>query len=719
MALAASTTVRAADPPAPSPPAAAAPATTDPPPAPIQEVVVKGERAPVETTIDRTIYSVRNDLQAASGSAADVLRNVPSITVDLDGNPSLRGDASVTILVDGRLAPEFNGSNRGAALQQLGAANIDRIEVLTNPPVQFKRDGSGGIINIITKRKPGTRSASVQASLGSSGRYNFGTSQGVQIGKVQLRGSASLRHEGRKREFQDDRVVRDDTGVVLDDRRVHTLGDDDRMSKNLSLGADLDITPEDRLTVGGTFFRFDSDSTVRDHGLTFDATGASTSEYNRSRLGDYSDYSGSAQLRYHHKGENDGDGLTVNAERSESVQNGALHFPKSFVTPVQPGTEQRHRYRQEQVTDELSVDWVKTTDDRKFSAGYDLTRNDYLYDNAQTFIVPVGAAMPLDPNYTNVFRYAQTVHALYASYELPYGKWTWLAGMRLEDTALDLNQVTTDQQGSQTYFRVYPSLHVSRGIGEHQKLRFSATRRVFRPGGSDLNPFPVQSGEFAVRAGNPDLEPSDYDSFEAGWSYEAGRTTRSATAFMRHSSNARTQITTLFSPTVTLVTPANLAEQTSGGVEFAASGRITPKLDYNISGTVFYTEIDAANLGFMDTRSTYAADAKLALNWRATEKGTFQVNAAVIGRRVTPQGERPSNATMDLGFRHQFKPNLSVTATVTDVFNTRRFVNVLDTSELYQAMTFRPQGQVVFVGVTWSLAAGKKQQEKFEYEQGG
>jgi hypothetical protein len=505
LAMAASAAAHAADPPAPAP----APAT-EPAPAPIQEVVVKGERAAVEATIARTIYSIGKDLQATSGSAADVLRNLPSITVDLDGNPSLRGDASVTILIDGRLAPEFNGSSRGAALQQLGAANIDRIEVLTNPPVNFKRDGVGGIINIITKRKPGTRSASVQASLGSSGRFNLGTSQGVQIGKVQLRGAASVRDEKRKRDFQDIRVVRDDTGVVIDDRNIHTLGYDDRTAKNLSLGADLDVTTVDRLTAEGTFFRRDSDSSVLDYAQTFGVNSAPTSEYTRTRHGDYYEYSSSAQLRYHHQGEDDGDGLTVSAERSQSVSNGALRFLKSFVTPVQGDTVQNQRYREERETDEFSVDWVEKTDDRKLSAGYDLTRDDYLFDDAQTLIVPVGAAMPLDPDFTNVFRYTQTVHALYGSYELPFGRWTWLPGVRLENTELDLNQVTTGQLGSQSYFRVYPSLHVSREIGEHQKLKLSATRRVFRPGGSDLNPFPTQTGEVSLRAGNPDLEPSDY-----------------------------------------------------------------------------------------------------------------------------------------------------------------------------------------------------------------
>jgi outer membrane cobalamin receptor len=251
-----------AEPPAKAP----APGPTEKSPAPaVTEIVVTGERTAVENTIDRKIYAVSQDLQAAAGSAADVLRNLPSVTVDMDGNPSLRGDSSITILGDGRMAPEFNGANRGSALQQLGASNIDRIEVLTNPPANFKRDGAGGIINIITKRRSGTRSASAHAGLGSNGRYNVGGSSGSQLGKVQLRGSASLRHDQRRRDIQDDRITFDESGVAIDNRDTHSIGDDARLSKNVSVSADLDVTDIDRLTAEGSFYRRDADSLVGEH----------------------------------------------------------------------------------------------------------------------------------------------------------------------------------------------------------------------------------------------------------------------------------------------------------------------------------------------------------------------------------------------------------------------------------------------------------------------
>jgi outer membrane receptor protein involved in Fe transport len=188
--------------------------------------------------------------------------------------------------------------------------------------------------------------------------------------------------------------------------------------------------------------------------------------------------------------------------------------------------------------------------------------------------------------------------------------------------------------------------------------------------------------------------------------------------YARRSKNARTNVTTVISPTVILTTPQNIGEILSGGLEMAASGRLGEKLDYNLSGNLYYVELDASNLGLPGNRSNYSADAKAALNWRMGEKDTLQLNAAFSGRRVMPQGYRPSNSTMDLGYRHQFRPNLSLTATVTDVFESRKFNFITDTPDLRQSTTFRPAGRILFLGVSWSMAGAKKPaQEKFEYEQ--
>ena len=165
-------------------------------PTTVEGVTVTGQRPDLRTNIDRRSYSVANDLQATTGSIADALRNVPSVEIDVRGNVSLRGDPNVTILIDGKPSGMFEGEGRGDALQQMGADQIDRVEVMTNPSAAYRPDGSGGIINLVTKtsRRAGA-SGSVRANVGNDGRFNGGVGANWNSGKLGLSGDAAYRHE--------------------------------------------------------------------------------------------------------------------------------------------------------------------------------------------------------------------------------------------------------------------------------------------------------------------------------------------------------------------------------------------------------------------------------------------------------------------------------------------------------------------------------------------
>jgi outer membrane receptor for ferrienterochelin and colicin len=697
-------------------PPAAVPAA---PPAPVGEIVVTGERPTVETGIDRKIYSLSRELLATAGTAADVLRNIPSISVDLEGNPSLRGDDSVQILIDGRLAPQFNNANRGAALQQLGADNIERIEVITNPPANFKRDGSAGIINIVTRRPTGNRSASAQASLGSRGRYNLSGSGGAQLGKLNLRGSAGARHDLREREFEGDRIALDPlSSAVLTERELRGSGEDDRHSKSITLAADYDLSPVDRVSAEGQFYRRDADSVLRETNLVSGSDGIPTSDYTRERHSREYEYSSDAMLSFHRAGEHDGDGFTIRAHRSDSSEKRPLRYVTNYRVPAPAVTSHLQDFRQDESIGGLSADYVTTLPgDRKWIVGYDLQHDDNLYDYRLTVPVAIGGPALPDPNFTNVFQYEQTIHALYASYERPFTLWTLLAGLRLEQADLRTHQVTDGQRDNQSYLRTYPSLHLSRKLGEQQTLTFSYGRRVSRAEGADLNPYLVQQDEFTLRRGNSRLLPSEIDSFETGWSYESGQTSFGATLYARRSRNNFTFLTTPVSPAVVLITPENVGTSDAGGLELTASGRLVPGLDYNLSANLYYNEIDAGNLGIAGTRSTYSHEAKAALTWRPRPNDTVQVNIGSAGKRLMAQGYRRGNTALDLGYRHRFRPNFSFTLTLSDVFASRRFENVLDSPDLTGSDTVTQASRVVFAGVSWTLA-GEKQpaNEDFQYE---
>lgn len=238
------------------------------------------------------------------------------------------------------------------------------------------------------------------------------------------------------------------------------------------------------------------------------------------------------------------------------------------------------------------------------------------------------------------------------------------------------------ERGEQDYFRVYPSLHVARKLDENQTLTFSYAKRVSRPYWQALNPIVFRNDAYGVRTGNPDLKPSEVDSFETGWSRERGPSSLSATLFARKTYDEMTYVTIPISPTMVLNRPENIGESAYGGLELSASGRLLPRVDYRLSGKLFYYEIDAGNLGYAAARSTTTHQAKASLTFKTGARGRAQLDLQTWGKQLTPQGYRRGNTALDADFRYQWRPNVSLAATLSDVFESRHDQTILDTAEI-------------------------------------
>ena len=181
-------------------PLSAQTAPTSGPTVVMPQLDVSAQRQAQLNSIDRKTYFVGQDVQGVAGSAADVLQNIPSVQVDIDGNPSLRGDSNVQVLIDGRSSALMRASNRGDVLSQLPADSIERIEVITNPSAMYKPDGSAGIINIVLKKKraPGA-AGSIRVSVGNGQRYGGSAGANYNPGPFNLGGSLNLREDDRDR----------------------------------------------------------------------------------------------------------------------------------------------------------------------------------------------------------------------------------------------------------------------------------------------------------------------------------------------------------------------------------------------------------------------------------------------------------------------------------------------------------------------------------------
>lgn len=239
--------------------AAASPKTTDAPPPPQgQTVTVTGKASTYQSSIDRRSYSVANDLQkAAGGSVADILRNVPSVEVDVQGNVSLRGNPSVTILIDGQPSALMKGQNRSDVLQQLPADQIERVEVMTNPSAAFTPEGTGGIINLITKKSaknaPKT-TGSIKASVGTGGRYNASASRTYSVNGLTLTGSGSFRHGQNLNDgYTTQQLVDPVTGAVSQSRSTYS-GRSNNASGSARGAVDYDLDSQTRLSGEVSYF---------------------------------------------------------------------------------------------------------------------------------------------------------------------------------------------------------------------------------------------------------------------------------------------------------------------------------------------------------------------------------------------------------------------------------------------------------------------------------
>jgi outer membrane receptor protein involved in Fe transport len=698
-----------------------APKTPADAPSTVQGVTITGQaQAPVRTAIDRRSYSVSGDLQATSGSIGDALRNVPSVEVDVQGNLSLRGDANVTIMIDGKPSGMFKGAGRAMALQQLPADRIDRVEVMTNPSAAFDPDGSAGIINLVTKKGRGAgRSGSMRVSLGDQGRRNVTGSISYNSRKLALNVDLGLRHEVQKNLGIDLRTTLDPaTGAAIDSLNTSKgRGVPNLVTGHATLDYDLDKTTRLSLEydhnqndyIAKVFESFEIGASGGPLGVRSLRQGKIYFQNQNNEI--------SAGYRKTLPGQDHE--FSVNATYEETIQGNQRPFTYLIGPPTPTGAFEENRYQSEQDHALLKAEYKRALPGgAKLTAGYQFQHDDNRYDN-RGLRGPTQAASALDPALTDLFLYAQTINSLYGTYQRPVGDLTVLAGLRLEDVSLETDQATLGRKDSNAYFRAYPSLHLSYDLGEGRQFTAAYSHRVQRPSPQDLDPFPLYQDAYTYRAGNPRLQPQQTDSYELAYQYKKNQAFYLATLYYRDNRNAVTDVYSALAGGGFVITKQNLGSSRAAGLELVATGRISPKLTYNASGSLYWNQIDAAGLGFTQDRSGTTAQGRASLNWQVTPKDFLQVNGFLTGKRLLPQGYRDGYASMYLGYRHKVDDRVAMTVTVMDVFDSFRFNNRLDTALIKDRAEQRISLRGVTVGLTYIFGDIKKAKRDPGFDFGG
>jgi len=683
--------------PPPEPPASVAPAPSQP----STDIVVTGRASAMESSIDRKSYRVSSDLQSAGGSVTDVLRNLPSVDVDAQGNVSLRGDSNVQILIDGRPSTTLTNANRGDALEQFPANTIDHIEVMTNPSARYKADGSGGVINIVTRkdRKPGL-SGLASASGGSDGRFNLAGNATYRSGKITASGSATLHRDNRWRPLIDRRTDIDPVTGVATKSAQDSLFHGPKLSRIFTGGLDYDATTRDRLSAKGSYNHRTGTPETDQRNRTFDASGIPSSDFVRTETGHENEVSDEASLGYRHTFAKD-EVFTLDLRRGETIENEVRTFTNLYMIPAGLVEVDQQRPRLDTLQREATAEYTRPLEGGTFLAGYDVERDDNDFRNRGKFIDPTSGAISPDPTRTNHFNYGQTVQAFYTTYDRTLAKKiTAVLGLRLEQTDIKTNQIDLGLVGRQSYFRAYPSLHLQYDVTDSQHVKASFSNRVVRPDPEDLNPAPVFSDPLNLRAGNPDLKPQETRAFELAYQRDESGLSLEATAFLRMTRNGFTSVTRFLSPTVLLTTKENLGHATAYGLDLSANGKISSAISYRLSGTLSHDEIDASNLGFVGNRGLLSGNAKASIDLKLSRADLAQISTTMAGKRLTPQGYRLPSATANIGYRHQFHGGLVAVLSVSDIFDSQRDRSLINGATIIQDSTRRNGRRTVSLAIS-------------------
>jgi outer membrane receptor protein involved in Fe transport len=681
----------------------------------LDEIVVTAERAVMELGLDRKVFNVEKSVAAAGGSAEDLLRQLPSVSVDLEGNVSLRGSGNVRFLINGRPSG-LVGSDPATYLKSLSATNIERIEVITNPGAAYDPDGTAGIINIILKnqREDGFN-ASVNLNAGTNNKFDGSLDLNWRKGKFNTFAGISGRYDERFFEG-----FRDQTGSIQDSsfsRRFTFDGDRLRKSTTFKLGTEYSLGKRATLGLQGNYQLENGQSNNERITTFFNTAGELDRESTRleTEPSDETDYE--VALDYTTTFKKEGRKLSANFSYSQNDEFEQENYDETILDgngaliedllQQSPALENRTQII-------AQIDYEQAIGDFKLTTGYRSTLQDLTIDSE--FATFDGSQFVVNAQQSNLFSYEEDIHALYASFGGKIDAITFSAGLRAEQAYTTSTLIEPDfEEFENDYFKLYPSIFAGYAFDDNTSLQASYSRRINRPRAWALNPFVDRGDPFNLRSGNPFLLPELINSFELNVQQRHGLGTLTAGLYFRQLNDLISRISIAQPGGVTLGTRGNLDRGRNYGIELINTLRIGEKLELTVSANGYRAEI----VGRADDE-TVDANGYL---FSGNIQGSYQLPADVQMQftyfyrspGVRPQGRIGTIQSLDLGFRKEIlDKKAALTLRVTDIFNTRRYQFDTELVNLTTRSQFQRESRIVYVGFQYSL-----QQLKPERRRGG
>jgi outer membrane receptor protein involved in Fe transport len=680
----------------------------------IKDVVVVGERSTYTNSIDRKVFNVGKDVIGKTGSVSDLMQNVPSLAVDIDGNISLRGSENVMVLINGKPSA-LMGTNRAAVLQQMPANSIERIEVITNPSAKFKPDGTSGIINIVLKKNKSLGlNGTIMANAGNEERYNGNVIANYNSGKINVFGSYSIRQDDRLRYTLDSRKRTDLVTNTINYTNMDAWEKARPLSHIINSGIDFKINDHNDIGVSANYNLRDQFKTGITTTQNEDQNHQLLNDLDRDRIDPEFEHNLEYAINYKHSFGKEGHELSVDYTSSTQKEQEDNHYTNISRLPVLSNTYDNTLIKQDGNESQLSVEYVNPlSETSKFEAGYILETRKNDMDFFGESLNPVSGLWEKDLVKSNRFIFNEYINVLYSTFEKKFGKFGMLGGLRAENALVKSHQVTTDSLLNNNYFKLYPSLHLSYNMDEAHELQLNYSHRIRRPEGDDMNPFPEYQDPYNLRIGNPRLKPEETHSVEFGFQYKNKATTITSTVYYRYTYNGMTSITKYLNDSVLLNTRVNLSKSSSAGFEFIVATTLAKIININFSSNTFYNTIDASSLGYSNNKSNISYLLKLNSSINLTKSSVVQLNTSYSSERLTPQGKQLASFVTNMGFRHEFlKKKAAFIFTVSDIFNSLRNNSVVDTPELYQKVIRSRSARMVYAGFSYTFGKQLKKSKE-------
>ncbi len=646
-------------------------------------VTIKGKKPKVVRKIDRTVYDKSDDPAAQSGSAADVLKTVPAVTVSPTGDVALRGDQTVQVYVDGKPSAMMAGDSRAVTLQAMAGSDIASIEVITNPSAKFGGDG-GGIINIVLKknRKPGLNGMLI-ANSSDHGRSNFNLSGDYSHGKLSLHGRIGMRHDGVNRSNGSDLVWHDPISGAQGRNTQSSRNFARRRSWSTSAGLDYDFDDKDTLSLSGSYAERHSANPLDEIHHDYDGSGMLSDAYIRRSNGPrrQTDTTLSAIFDHHAA---DSRELKLQVQHSQTIADADKSYRNLFSYPVEPDSRDRVLSRSAKRLDELSLDYVQPLGDTvQVSAGIDLRGEQNRFYNYRS---------TLDATTADRFTVDQAAAAVYVTWQFAAGKWTWLGGLRTET----LRTQSTGPTGS--YGNLNPSLHLSYALDSDHQLKASFSRSLQRPDPRDLNTFQVYVDAQNVTAGNPMLKPQRVQAVEA--EYDAPGF--SVTLYDRSSDHTVTDDSRLLPGNILLTTKRNSGKGRSIGIDASGNAKSGENLEFSYDLNIYHADLQSADLHGLSHASGLSWSAQFGVDY-SRGADTFSLDSEAQGPSLTSQGRRSGTSAINMTWKRRITSRLSLNITANDVFAGSYQTFTTDNATVHLGGYSDFRNRQIFIGLSWKL----------------